>query len=117
MQRKATYFFLGSFLRMYILSNFGYIHRYILIIFINSFSSFFAGLVLGLEPKIALAFSQLLIFFSIGFLSSFSTFSSFIWEVFDKLRNKEWLLSLYTAFLSLFFGLSLAFIGYRIVHD
>ncbi len=48
-----------------------------IIFFINVFSSFLLGLFTSIS-------SQLLLFFLIGFLGSLSTFSSFVYDLFDS---------------------------------
>lgn len=51
---------------------------------VNIFASFCLGLFLSLEEQIrALIYYQLVLFFSIGFLGSLSTFSSFVYDLFD----------------------------------
>jgi len=59
--------------------------NYFLILNINTFSSFLLGLFLSFLPRISyLDFSyQLILFFSIGFLGSLSTFSTLIYDLFD----------------------------------
>ena len=56
-----------------------------IILIINTFASFCLGLFLSLEEQLrALTYYyQLVLFFSIGFLGSLSTFSSFICDLFD----------------------------------
>ena len=61
------------------------INRYFIIIAINTFSCFLLGLFISILPKIkSLTFSsQLVLFFLIGFLGSLSTFSTFVYDLFD----------------------------------
>ena len=56
-----------------------------LILIINIVSSFFLGLFVSLLPKISSLYLsyQLVLFFSIGFLGSLSTFSTFVYDLFD----------------------------------
>ena len=56
-----------------------------IILIINTFASFCLGLFLSLEEQLrALTYYyQLVLFFSIGFLGSLSTFSSFIYDLFE----------------------------------
>ena len=56
-----------------------------LILIVNIFACFCLGLFLSLEEQLrALTYySQLVLFFSIGFLGSLSTFSSFVYDLFD----------------------------------
>ena len=61
------------------------INGYFIILAINTFSCFLLGLFISILPKIkSLTFSsQLVLFLSIGFLGSLSTFSAFIYDLFD----------------------------------
>ena len=61
------------------------LNKYSLILIINTFTSFCLGLFLSLEEQLrALTYYyQLVLFFSIGFLRSLSTFSSFVYDLFD----------------------------------
>ena len=56
-----------------------------IILIINALASFSLGLFLSLVEQIRAFtyFYQLLLFFSIGFLGSLSTFSSFVYDLFD----------------------------------
>ena len=62
------------------------INGYYIILFINSFSSFLLGLFVSVLSNILfLNFtSQLVLIFSIGFLGSLSTFSTFVYDLFDS---------------------------------
>ena len=54
------------------------------ILIINTFSSFILGLFLSLIEQFRFIYSyQIVLFFSIGFLGSLSTFSSFVYDLFD----------------------------------
>ena len=55
------------------------------ILIINTFSSFFLGLFLSLKEQFGsfMYSSELALFFSVGFLGSLSTFSSFVYDLFD----------------------------------
>ena len=55
------------------------------VLIVNIFASFCLGLFLSLEEQLrALTYYyQLVLFFSIGFLGSLSTFSSFVYDLFD----------------------------------
>ena len=61
------------------------INGYFIILAINTFSCFLLGLFISILPKIkSLTFSsQLVLFFLIGFLGSLSTFSTFVYDLFD----------------------------------
>ena len=61
------------------------LNKYFLYLIINTFASFLLGLFLSLLNKfISFIYSyQLVLFFSIGFLGSLSTFSSFVYDLFD----------------------------------
>ncbi len=61
------------------------INGYFIILAINTFSCFLLGLFISILPKIkSLTFSsQLALFLLIGFLGSLSTFSTFVYDLFD----------------------------------
>ena len=61
------------------------ISKNIIVLVINTCSSFFLGLFLSILPQIeSLSYSyKLVLFFSIGLLGSLSTFSSFIYDLYD----------------------------------
>ena len=61
------------------------INGYFIILAINTFSCFLLGLFISILPKIkSLTFSSQLAFFVlIGFLGSLSTFSTFVYDLFD----------------------------------
>ena len=57
----------------------------LVILLINTFSSFCLGLFLAIIENFSsfTYYHQLVLFFSIGFLGSLSTFSSFVYDLFD----------------------------------
>ena len=59
--------------------------RHLYTLLINTFASFFLGLFLSIIEKFSyfIYSYQLGLFFSIGFLGSLSTFSSFVYDLFD----------------------------------
>ena len=61
------------------------IRKDFLILIINTFASFSLGLFLSIIEQLrSLSYSyQLILFLSMGFLGSFSTFSSFVYDLFD----------------------------------
>ena len=61
------------------------IRKDFLILIINTFASFSLGLFLSIIEQLgSISYSyQLILFFSIGFLGSLSTFSSFVYDLFD----------------------------------
>tara|TARA_B100000965_G_C19235338_1_gene601961 strand:- start:191 stop:565 length:375 start_codon:yes stop_codon:yes gene_type:complete len=86
--------------------------KYSSILIINTSGSFFLGLFLSILPKIrAYDFShQLVLFLLIGFLSSFSTFSSFVYDLFEVCMKLEFFRALNIFFTSLILGIiALAF--------
>ena len=78
-----------------------------LILIINTFASFFLGLFLSLvEPFSAFTYYyQLVLFFSIGFLGSLSTFSSFIYDLFDLCLQLKFFRALKLFFISVSVGI------------
>ncbi len=72
------------------------INAHLIILSINTFSSFLLGLFISLLPKIR-SFnlsSHLALFFVIGFLGSFSTFSTFIYDLFELVEKFKFLRAL-----------------------
>ena len=61
------------------------LNKYSLILIINTFATFSLGLFLSLVEQFRVFnyYYQLVLFFSIGFFGSLSTFSSFIYDLFD----------------------------------
>ena len=83
------------------------------ILIVNVLASLFLGILLGLN----ITNNNLLLFFFVGFLGCFSTFSSFIFQLFNLIQKRKYLsLLLYYSevyLLSfLFFGL-----GYAITYN
>ena len=54
---------------------------------VNVLSSLFLGIFIGLNPTN----KNLLLFFSVGFLSCFSTFSSFIYDLFNLMQKRKYI--------------------------
>ena len=67
------------------------INRYFIILAINTFSCFLLGLFISILPKIkSLTFSsQVAFFILIGFLGSLSTFSTFVYDLFDLCQKSN----------------------------
>ena len=57
---------------------------------VNVIACFVLGLVVSLEQSCSLASSRLLLLIGTGFLGSFSTFSSFMAELFVVLQARAW---------------------------
>ena len=72
------------------------INGYFIILAINTFSCFLLGLFISILPKIkSLTFSsQLAMFFLIGFLGSLSTFSTFVYDLFDLCQKLKYFTAL-----------------------
>ncbi len=108
----------GSYLRFQLINQFSLrgIAKHWIILFINAFSCFGLGFITALEDTIKTYDAQnyLRLFFVIGFLASFSTFSSFLLEFFFTLKSKNWFESLLIFFTSLFGGLLFALAGYSL---
>ena len=89
-----------------------YLDKVFLILIINTFASFFLGLFLSLLEQFRdfTYYYQLILFFSIGLLGSLSTFSSFIYDLFDLCLKLKFLRALKLFFISVSLGIiSLAF--------
>ena len=84
------------------------------ILTINTFASFLLGFSSSFIPKISsydLSY-QLVLFFSIGFLGSLSTFSTFVYDVFEFLLKFRFFKASKLFILSLAFGLFALVFGF-----
>ena len=88
------------------------INEHIIILAINTLSSFLVGLFITILPKIRsdTFSSQLVLFFLIGFLGSLSTFSTFVYDLFELSLKLKFFRALKIFTLSFSLGIiSLAF--------
>ena len=83
------------------------LNKYYLILIINTFASFSLGLFLSLleQFRTFTYYYQLVLFFSIGFLGSLSTFSSFVYDLFDLCLQLKFFRALKLFFISLSVGI------------
>ena len=83
------------------------LNKYSLILIINTFASFGLGLFLSLVEQFrAFTYSyQLILFFSIGFFGSLSTFSSFVYDLFDLCLQLEFFRALKLFIISVSIGI------------
>ena len=83
------------------------IRKDFLILIINTFASFSLGLFLSIIENLgSISYSyQLILFFSIGFLGSLSTFSSFVYDLFDLCLQLKFARALKLFLISLSFGI------------
>ena len=86
----------------------------LIILLINSFSSFFLGLFLSLLSRVSsLVYSyQLVLFFSIGLLGSLSSFSTFIYDLYELLIKFKYLRALKLFIISLIAGILFFTVGF-----
>ena len=83
------------------------LNKYSLILIINTFATFSLGLFLSLLEQFRdfTYYYQLVLFFSIGFFGSLSTFSSFIYDVFDLCLQLKFFRALKLFFISVSVGI------------
>ena len=89
------------------------------VLIINTFASFSLGLFLSIIEKFS-SFNysyQLVLFFSIGFLGSLSTFSSFVYELFDLCMQLKFLKALKVSISSLSLGIISFAFGFLLVNQ
>ena len=93
-----------------------HLRKEIIILIINILASFFLGLFLSLVQYINYQniTHQLLLFFATGFLGSLSTFSTFIYDLFDLSRQYKFDVALKLIFFSLAFGISAFALGFSL---
>tara|TARA_Y100001968_G_C19212776_1_gene645618 strand:+ start:236 stop:649 length:414 start_codon:yes stop_codon:yes gene_type:complete len=110
---------LGAYLRFNLIYNsFPNIRkRYLITFLINIFSTFLLGYLVGIQDSNRITFlaidTSLWILINTGFLGSFSTFSSFISDLFYLLRKKNYFEAFSLAIGSVMIGLLLAAFGYK----
>ena len=90
-----------------------------LILTINTFASFLLGLLLSIIDKFKpfIYSDQLVLFFSIGFLGSLSTFSSFVYDLFDLCMHLNFLRALKLCMISVSFGIISFAFGFFLVNQ
>ena len=112
---------LGANTRFLILGNFKNLNlkKDLHIFLINTFASFLLGLFLSIIEKVgSFIYSyQLILFFSVGFLGSFSTFSSFIYDLFVLCIEFKFYRGLKLFILSYTFGISAFAFGFFLVNQ
>ena len=86
---------------------------------VNTCASFSLGLFLSIiEKSSSFVYSyQLVLFFSIGFLGSLSTFSSFVYELFDLCMRLKFLKALKVFIVSLSLGIISFAFGFLLVNQ
>ena len=90
------------------------LNKEFIILVINTLSSFLLGFFISFFNKLNyLTFSyQIVLFFSIGFLGSFSSFSTFIYDLFDLSIEFKFSRALKILIISLAFGIIALSIGF-----
>ena len=90
------------------------ISKYSFILIINTFASFCLGLFVSLIERFgSFIYSyQLVLFFSIGFLGSLSSFSSFVYDLFDLSMKMKFSRALKLFVISLFSGIFFFVLGF-----
>lgn len=110
--------FTGGMLR-YIISRFMqgfWVHSFPLGTFLVNVAGCFAiGLFYGLFERSSLMNSDLKLFLTVGFCGGFTTFSTFINESFQLLRDENFFYLFLYVILSLLCGLLMLFLGYSLI--
>ena len=88
-----------------------------IVLLINNFSSFLLGLFLAILSKISsIIYSyELVLFFSIGLLGSLSTFSTFIYDLYELILQLKFFSALRLFIISLVLGILTFAIGFLLV--
>ncbi len=111
----------GAVLRMQILKRFySYRKSYFWgLLFINSIATFFLSYFLAIQDKFILGIykESFYLLFCVGFLGSFSTFSSLTFEIYNYYLGKRWKELYLIIFLSIALGLIASSMGYYLSND
>lgn len=107
----------GSVLRysLYLITpKFFYLNFPVSTVLVNILGSFFIGVCISLFDKSIIA-ENIRIYFAIGLLGGFTTFSTFSMDLFNLLNKSLYIEMISYLVLSVFGGLLLFFAGYKIV--
>ena len=111
---------LGAILRMEVVQKIENIfnNRFLGIYLINIFATFLLGYLVAWERLNGdfLQSHHFALFFKIGFLGSFSTFSSFVLAVFRKIKNHKFLDAFSVSLIYIASALITGFLGYQMVY-
>ena len=83
-------------------------------LFVNILGSFIIGLLMSYLENKNISENFIRYFLIIGLLGSYTTFSTFSFDVIDLMNNRKFLLSFCYIFLSVLSCISFAFLGYNI---
>ena len=81
---------------------------------VNLIGSFLIGVVSSIFDK-NLITNEIRTYLVFGFLGGFTTFSAFTYEFLNFLKNSEYLNAFLYIFLSVFLGLALFILGYKVI--
>ncbi len=106
----------GSLSRFFLLEFFSKLYKrdYLGTICVNSFATFILAIIASSYGKFSMHSSYIL-FLSVGFIGSFSTFSTFMIDVFKRLQKRKISEGFLIIILSIIFSLLCGFIGYWIM--
>ena len=79
--------------------------------FVNFLASFFLGIFVALNPLN----KNFLLLFYVGFLGCFSTFSSFIYQLFNLVKNRQYIRSFFHYLEVLILSFLFFYLGYFII--
>ena len=111
---------LGANIRFKIQNQLKYfnLNKHLFILIINTIASFFLGLFLAIIEKFSFFIYsyQLVVFFSIGFLGSLSTFSSYVYDLFDLCSQFKFYRALKLLIISSSLGIIAVALGFLLVN-
>ncbi|MCP9774204.1 CrcB family protein [Cyanobium sp. WAJ14-Wanaka] len=84
---------------------------------VNVAACFVLGLLVGLEESCGPGSQRILLVLSTGFLGSFSTFSTFMAELFVALKQRQWLEAFLLLLVSILVGVVATALGFAVGGD
>ncbi len=90
--------------------------KYLRILYVNTLATFFLALILTSNNIGGFLNSKYIIFLSLGLFGSLSTFSAFIFDIFESFLNNQWMQSIKIINYSIFSSLIAILIAIKLIN-